>query len=359
MESSKQHQKMLENTVPSQTNQSSSESRNGNHLTDDHDAFFTGKRGYFFFPPEIRNEIMRLVLMPGDIYLKSSPIVGSSGSNYHRKKYGCQFLATCSRAYREGYELYYSFNTFHLPSGPEYWLRQVFQSVQPKHRVIIQYLAINCSVYDIHFPGTIQEIGDTADHILAPNHPDRNLGYDTQIIVSSYCESAGVTLFELWLKKFDCVRINFPGLKQLSVTFMDGDNPWLHQYFGLEPRLENLADHDQENRPSGQQAGQQAIDQDDKVFPVDTIHLSSYDLYLAWMREEIMKYYPSPFNPDSPLIKAAYLTRKRAENHIRGEFWQIDHAGEKVHRYQERMLLTKSSWATDRLNGKWPSSSTI
>ena len=338
MESFNQSQAMmLEGSRPTQVDRSS--------LTDSHDVFFTGKRGYFFFPPEIRNEIMRYILLPGDIYLKSHPILGAAGSNYHRKKYGCQFLATCSQAYREGHELYYSFNTFHLPPGPDSWIVQVFQSVQLKHRGMIQYLALNCSIYDLYFLDMIQEIGNCADCILRFTHPG-HIG--TLTIALSYSQAAGITLWELWLRKLDRMLQNFPGLKKLSVTFMDGDNPWLRQYFGLIPMPGNLADQDQEDKPNGPQA----VDQDDKVYPMDTIHLSTDEIYL-WLYEEAMKQgsFPDTYPPFS---EAAYSTRERVENLIYWEIRQMDHEGGNGHRYPERRLL--SSWAKDRMNGRmWPS----
>ena len=344
----KQHLKMGKSKTTPKPNQLSSHFSIESPLLHHHEITFTGKRGYFFFPPEIRNQIMDLVLVPGDIYLRPRPIIGCSRSNFHRKRYGFQLLATCRQAYKEGHELYYTSNTFNLPSGRDHWSEQLFILVQPKHRIMIQYLAINCSIYDIHYPDSIHEIGKAADQTLMEyvdfdfhiNGPGGSIPLTE--LRRAYCPAACDILLHLWLRKLTYVWFKFPGLKNLRVTFMEISDPWLIQYFGLP--------QDQMQKDKLLQGLRQG-DVRDLYHPIRTIDLSRDDLALAL--EKIIsdsKVHPSR---QLPLTKAVEEATTKARGVLEYEFGQIGRE-EEGQRYQEFILMMKSSWATDRLSGKWP-----
>ena len=313
-----------------------------------HEITFIGKRGYFFFPPEIRNQITSLILVPGEIYLRPRPIVGCSVSKFHRKRYGCQFLATCRQAYEEGHELYYSSNTFNLPSGRHHWCGMLFQLMQPKHQSMIQYLGINCSIYDIHYHGSIHEIGKAADQRLMDYVNLNNLhGVDCSItstdLIPAYCPAAIENLLRLWVRKITYVSLNFPGLKKLRVTFMEVNDPWLIQYFGLPQDQKQI---DKLSALQGLRQGEVR----DLYHPVRTVELSREDLALA--SDQINANYLR-LSQELPIARAVQEATRKAYDVLRYEFAQIGRE-EEGQRYQEFILIMKSSWVTDRLSGKWP-----
>ena len=306
---------------------------------------------------------MKLVLKPGDIYMKPHPILGVTGSAFHVKRYGSQLLATCKQAYEEGRALYYSKNTFHLPAGRDYWSRRLFHSIQPEHQSLIQSVAITCSVYDLHYARPVQDIGRAADDTLARydfvrmrRQQTTYSSMYTHALALTYSQSAGSVLLNLWRGKFLYVLSTFPGLKKLSVTFMDKNVPWLHEYFGLGTKPGNVQDQEKETKL----AGRQAVAQDhgdypgSSLHPLDTMYLSADDLEVALGQMQILHYCDIPLNRQLPLIKAAEKMRKTAENSIRWEFSRIDSEGCNSYGYPDSMFLRKSSWAMDRMNGKWP-----
>ena len=372
MESIKESPEMVKTSTTTPADQPSSDSPNESYLVEDPHVFFTGNRGYFFFIPEIRYQIMGLVLMPGDIYLKSKPIVGTVPSKFHRKRYGVQLLATCRQAYEEGHQMYYSSNTFHLPAGRNYWSMQLFQSIQPKHYDMIQYMAIECSIFDIHYPKSIQDIGFAADTVgrtfRGTNLPNLPLSINPPYLAEkagSYCTAAGVSLLLLWRDKFQYVWQDFPRLKKISVTFVDDDSPWLDQYFGLVPQSGNGQEsQEQSTELSGQQVVDQGASQDDKDHHSDyrnsenTLDVSRDDLSDAVAELRNLQTHHFPPN-DLPLVKAALTAEMLAELAISREFECLmgdasDGQGVTGHRSQDNMLIMKSTWAFVRIGGRCP-----
>ena len=77
------------------------------------------KLSYFSLPGEVRNKIMDLVLVHGDVHpyrpiSKVDTHEPDSAANVISQP-GIQLIATCKQAYKEGHVLFYSSNTFHLP----------------------------------------------------------------------------------------------------------------------------------------------------------------------------------------------------------------------------------------------------
>lgn len=153
---------------------------------------------YTSLPAEIRNLIMEYALVPGDVYpcndaaarertskqsssssgkllraagffkrpsaqhVKMIKIGGveygvrssSDGGNDDGKKQqqvqsGIQLLKTCKAAYRDGYRIFYSSNTFHLPPGSVSDLENWFQKMKPEHRSLIKSVCLTFSIKDI------------------------------------------------------------------------------------------------------------------------------------------------------------------------------------------------------------------
>ena len=101
------------------------------------------KLSYFSLPGEIRNRIMNLVLVPGDVY-PHTPVpngtkrVPVSAANVQCRS-GVQLIATCRQAYDEGHALFYSSNTFHLPATMTF---EWSDRLQPKHKGLIKRIGI-------------------------------------------------------------------------------------------------------------------------------------------------------------------------------------------------------------------------
>ena len=101
------------------------------------------KLSYFSLPGEIRNKIMNLVLVPGDVY-PHAPVPDTStrepvaAANVQSRS-GVQLIATCRQAYDEGHALFYSSNTFHLPAIMTF---EWSDRLQHKHRRLIKRIGI-------------------------------------------------------------------------------------------------------------------------------------------------------------------------------------------------------------------------
>ena len=147
--------------------------------------------GYCSLPPEIRNQIMRLVLVPGQIHIRPS-IVAKLNAQYlamqpsvlakpffliktaivnkvsafvdwipmkvsrspkevkpSSAKSGCQLLATCRQVYHEGHVWFYSLNTFYIPRGPLSHTLDYFNKLQPNHRALMKTIGIRFGLQDL------------------------------------------------------------------------------------------------------------------------------------------------------------------------------------------------------------------
>ena len=101
------------------------------------------KFSYFSLPPEIRNKIMNLVLVPGDVYphtpVPKTPTREPVAAANVQSRSGVQLIATCRQAYDEGHALFYSSNIFHLPATMTF---EWSDRLQPKHKRLIKRIGI-------------------------------------------------------------------------------------------------------------------------------------------------------------------------------------------------------------------------
>lgn len=96
------------------------------------------KVSYFSLPGEIRNKIMDLVLVHGEI--------DTDTGSANKTRAGVQLLATCKHAYQEGHELFYSSNTFHLsPTMPFEWSDRL----QAKQKALIKRVSITLGLDEL------------------------------------------------------------------------------------------------------------------------------------------------------------------------------------------------------------------
>ena len=127
------------------------------------------KLSYFSLPGEIRNKIMNLVLVPGDVYpytpvSKISTRTPVSGANVHSRS-GVQLIATCRQAYHEGHALFYTSNIFHLPAIMTFeWADRL----QPKHRSLIKRIGITVGPNELD-ASIISQIDKTYKNLISQN----------------------------------------------------------------------------------------------------------------------------------------------------------------------------------------------
>ena len=160
-------------------------SEHGDHALEDQ------RIGYLSLPPEIRNQIMRLALVPGQIHIRP-PIIAKRNSQYLAMQVGvlpksfflikktilkkastfvhwirpglsypleeaestmaesgCQLLATCCQVYLEGHGWFYSLNTFYIPRGPLLHTIEYFDKLQPSHRALMKTIGIRFGLQDL------------------------------------------------------------------------------------------------------------------------------------------------------------------------------------------------------------------
>ena len=167
-------------------------------------------------PPEIRNQIMLLVLRPGHIYLHQKLTFNermrrqgtlpervsleSKGSNS-----GPNVLATCRQLYRECHEIYYSSNIFHIPTNS-------IMIMQPNHRALVQHVGLRLSLLDV-MPSKTEEVETLAKDV-------EQRAEDTIYVLDmsqAYPLCCAAVLLGVWLSSISSIQKSFPGLKTLYV----------------------------------------------------------------------------------------------------------------------------------------------
>ena len=164
---------------------------------------------FFASPPEIRNRIMGYVLVPGDVYVRSSTSTSQARQPQQSRKFlsspfrrfmnaastlsrrvtghhrryaintteissigppslqqpGFQLLITCKQAYHEGHLMFYTMNTFHWPLDFFYNSFGWYLHLRPEHLKLIKTICINLSLMDLDHESI------KAIEISAKNHP--------------------------------------------------------------------------------------------------------------------------------------------------------------------------------------------
>lgn len=172
--------------------------------------------GFYSLPGEIRNEIMRLVLVPGEVHIRATREHGVK-AKIHRvwdaveripkrcreiptppSLPGFQMLATCKAVYGQNHEMFYSSNTFFLPPGPfEQTLKHFFKNLQAEHVNMINRVGVTLGLQDLT-PAVFKQVQDVMSH---------NLGYlPSSQVGRAWGVAVQVHLSDIWQQKLAFVR---------------------------------------------------------------------------------------------------------------------------------------------------------
>lgn len=186
--------------------------------------------GYSSLPGEIRNEIMCLVLVPGEVHIRATKEHSVKAKIQHvwdtvqripegyRKipaptsLPGFQMLATCKMIYGESHEIYYSSNTFFLPPGPfEETLKHFFKNVQAEHVNMINRIGVTLGLQDLT-PAVFKQVQGIMSHnlgCLPPSQVGRAWGVAVQVL-----------LLDIWQQKLAFLR----GTRRLTMVKLSTDD---------------------------------------------------------------------------------------------------------------------------------------
>ncbi|KAL9065377.1 MAG: hypothetical protein Q9161_008280 [Pseudevernia consocians] len=232
---------------------------------------------FYALPPEIRNDIIRYVLVPGSIYLES--LSGRWGlrnpyleSNYRRltatlqtnvnqkilhctrridkrlvdfphprfhkiggspstQQPGIQILATSKELYAHGHLLFYTQNHFHLAPGPITISSHYFYRLQPQHRSLIRSFVLTFSVADLT-PEGFQYVHHLASRYQeSHSHAISSLPRDEQI--ATWITASVHALDMIWRQKLAWLK-TWPGLHHLTSVTLDGGGGWEYDFEGTD-----------------------------------------------------------------------------------------------------------------------------
>lgn len=155
--------------------------------------------GYFDLPGEVRNQIMDLVLKPGDIHFSRSSTQDTQAPP------GIQLLASNRQAYTEGCGIFYSENTFHIPPGPIICTERAFDPYQPQHLALIRRVTLHVGLHDLGYVGDLKQFEKRID--------ESNTSPEYNDMISC--------LVEIWRRKLLYVRERFHNLEELRIVFWD------------------------------------------------------------------------------------------------------------------------------------------
>lgn len=114
--------------------------------------------GFFKRPSAQHVKMIKIGGVEYDIVSSSN---GNDGKDKHKEQKqiqsGFQLLMTCKAAYRDGYRIFYSSNTFHLPPGSASDLENWFGTLKPEHRCLIKSVCLTFSIKDIT-PNVLKEM---------------------------------------------------------------------------------------------------------------------------------------------------------------------------------------------------------
>ncbi len=169
------------------------------------------KLSYFSLPGEVRNKIMDLVLVHGDIHpyrpiSKVHTHEPDSAANVISQP-GIQLIATCKQAYEEGHALFYSSNTFHLPPTMTF---EWSDRLQAKHKAMIKRISFTFGLDELT-PAMVDEI-DRSPPSLRPE-------YDSDFCI----DEVVATLGRGWMKKLDHIA-DWTSLEEIEVSSFDCTN---------------------------------------------------------------------------------------------------------------------------------------
>ncbi|KAG7002402.1 hypothetical protein G7Y79_00027g060940 [Physcia stellaris] len=174
--------------------------------------------GFFSLPPELRNKIMDLVLVPGDVYLRLPPFTSrklsmENPSTRSQFRIGAQLLATNRQAYNEGRVKYYSMNRFHLPSLSLSDCQYILNRYQTKNLEMVRHVTLDCYLTQFLNEDMVKDIEES----LIPKklmEENGRLDYDQHYWYPAILRR----LFRVWGAKLHLIRRYFPHLESLIIS---------------------------------------------------------------------------------------------------------------------------------------------
>lgn len=187
------------------------------------------KFDYFSLPGEIRNEIMRHVVVPGEVHIRTTKEHGVKAKiqrlcdamlgfpRGHQKiptlpsLPGFQMLATCKLVYGQYHEMFYSSNTFFLPPGPlDETLKHFSDNLQTEHVYMISRIGVTLGLQDLT-PTVFKQVQDIMSH---------NLGLPTNQMGRAWGTAVEVHLSDMWKQKVNLLR----GIRRLKMVKLATDD---------------------------------------------------------------------------------------------------------------------------------------
>lgn len=256
--------------IASQTVDTSTRHGSTNYPTN-HPAAFR----FFALPPEIRNEIVRQILVPGSIYLETlsgrwglrHPHVENGyrhltatlqrrenhkllqctrqidkqfltfpprrfhriGGSPRTQQPGIQLLATSQSMYAHGHRLFYTQNEFHLAPGPIIISSSYFTRLQPQHRALIRSLVLTFTIADLT-PEGFQHVHDIASRYKASTgHAITSVARSPQIALWTSASIGALDI--IWRQKLAWLK-EWPNLDRLTSVTLDGGGDWKYRIEG-------------------------------------------------------------------------------------------------------------------------------
>lgn len=175
------------------------------------------KAGFFSLPAELRNKIMDLVLVPGDVYLR----LPASMAPYHymsnpsirsQFRLGAQLLATNRQAYNEGRAKYYSMNRFHFPSLSASDCQCILNRYQIRNLEMVRHFTLGCYITQLSNKDMVQNIEEKIGPLINENG---RLSHRLNPLFYGICIQK--PLYTVWKEKLLLIRRIFPHLDSLVI----------------------------------------------------------------------------------------------------------------------------------------------
>lgn len=206
---------------------------------------------YLSLPAQIRNKIIKYVLLPGDIHIRAAKKNGVKAKVYRvwdeLRRFpngggdreflkppppmpGFQILATCKSIYGLYHERFYALNTFFLPPGPlDETLKHFFKHLQPEHVNMISRVGIRLGVEDLT-PAGFKDVEDFMSRVRRCSLAgERRVGRE-------WADTVHLRLLHIWYEKLAFLR-KIRGLKMVKVVAVgvaEGEEEEVFEIDGLD-----------------------------------------------------------------------------------------------------------------------------
>ena len=181
----------------------------------------TTRLGYFSLPPELRNRIMRLAFVPGEICPPGPPVADmyrfkNCRPEPCRSGLGVQLLAANRQAYNEGRTLYYPLNTFEIPSPPLSACEELLSRYQAENLALVRHVKLTCKSTLVVYLGLLNYAEKEA--LQAAGKSDiKDILMNNVSGQKAFGRGIGWPLYEHWKKSLCLIQRVFPYLESLTI----------------------------------------------------------------------------------------------------------------------------------------------